>query len=412
MENLHQNISIVNVVKQGVTLIEKDYSKDIIKDNKDLQKVAGLNNSYLEYVSQVVNASPIGARCLSVKKDYVYGAELTKSFLKISENETLLQLHKKLSNDIAFSHRFAVLIGSIFENGQVVSKKFTHLPIEWVRYSIPTQNGVVETVKYNPFYNTNEEMSRNELEYFIFENKETTKKRLLENIHNLQNNYVEEVYFYVETSEINRTYSHPYFFQAGENAFLADAGAWLFHRKNIENNFFLGGILQIQGRPDLEIEREDGTTTTLEQIITKKLQTMFAGGGSAGSIMTLFKNNAEESDIKYEPINSNNNDEKLLGLMGLFRQYIPTIMGVPAILAAVETAGKLGDSKEKEGAVKFMNDTTKDLRVALNDFYKTFFEGVEIIKIQEQLEIPNYIWNSLTEEQRQSYIQKNFPNLI
>lgn len=412
MAENYQNIGVVNVLKEGVTLTEKDYFRDVIKDSKDLQKVNGNNNSFLEYVSQVVNASPIGARCLAVKKDYVRGAGLSNlSDLKVNENETLNEIHKKISDDIAYSHRFCVLVYSKLDKGNVIVSKIVHLPIEWVRYSLPDKEQEVRTIKYNPFYNTVEEFAHKEESYWLFENKETTKKRLY-NLLKEQQNEICEAYYYVETSEINRIYSHPYYFQAGENAFLADAGAWLFHRRNIDNNFFLGGILQVQGRPDMEIEDKFGVKRTLEEIITGKLQTMFAGGNSAGSIMTLFKNNNEESDITYEPITSNNNDEKLLGVLNLCRQYIPTIMGVPSILAGVEVAGKLGDSKEKQGAVKFMNDSTKDLREAINNFYKIFFGDVSILKIQEQLEIPDYVWNTLTPEQKQKYIEKNYPDLI
>ena len=75
-------ISIVNVFKEGVTLKEKDFFKNIIKDEKQENTFTGKNNSYLDYVALVVNSSPIGSACLKVIKDFVAGQGIkTSNFL-------------------------------------------------------------------------------------------------------------------------------------------------------------------------------------------------------------------------------------------------------------------------------------------------------------------------------------------
>ena len=417
-------VKLVNIYKESVSRYQTDTFREIINDGKLLFTYNGEVNSLLDYTAYVVNASPMGSACLDVLKTYIAGEGIVKNeFEKTKVNqqgETFAKLHKNLANDMAFANRFCVLITWEwdFEAKELKPKSFEHLPIEWVRFSIPDKKNEVRTIKYNPYYNKPEEL-KEQSEYFIYENIKLSKKRAYQCLAKSEN--LKEVYFFCEGNEVNRVYTYPKYFLAGESLFLTDTSAWHYHQKNIQNNFFLGGIMQVQGRPDHEITDEYGKVRKTSELLEEKLKNIFAGDGNAGSILVLWKTNEDESDVKYEPIQSNDNDDKMLGIMELCRSYIPTIMGVSPLLAGVEIAGKLGDSKEKEGAVKFQNDKTKGFREAIENFYfefmPIFFENsaqndFKIQKIQEQTEIPDFIWQSLTFEQKQEYIKKNYPNLI
>ena len=96
-------------------------------------------------------------------------------------------------------------------------------------------------------------------------------------------------------------------------------------------------------------------------------------------------------------------------------------MNVSPLLAGIEITGKLGDSKEKEGAIKFQNENTFELREALNNAYNELLpsfvgykkkEEISILERSEYINLPDNIWNALSLEQRTEYINNKFSQYL
>lgn len=429
-----QEMKIVNVSerKEGVTRDYYYYTEEIISDPIDVtaEKVGGygitaLNNLFPDYIKTIVNLSPMGSACLRVKKQFIFGRGVSEKSLansRINEKgETLNELVEKIGNDLAYIHRFACLIIKKMVNGKLVISGIEHLPVEWIRLGIPDDLGYIDHVRYNPFFNTFQEIGNYQSRtYFFFTNNEdeSTRNYLkhLSICENIQENYqFGEVYYYSESNEFNRTYSRPEYFSSGENLLLCDAAIWQAHERNAANNFFMGGILELTGDKD-EIIRNpenDKIIGTREFVTQQQLSETFGGTKNAGAIMTFWSQTAGDN-VKFTPFQPNNSDQLFKDIIPQVRDAIPTLMQVSPLLAGIATAGKLGDSKEKEGAIKFQNEKTEWGRIVIARFLNklsSFFQNselIEILPIQEQIEMPDFVWQTLTISEKRRYIQKNY----
>lgn len=420
-------------IKRGVTSVEKDYFRDVIVDGfNDVKKaVTGLKNNFLDYLAKTVNQSPTGSACLKVKKDFVKGVGFNDNKLKtlrVDNEGTFWTLHSKLANDNAIFHRFGILVKRELRNGKIVNTSLSHLPAEWLRYKVPTDTGIVSKIIFNPYYNTSEEFSHlaQDKEWYLYSfDEKVTKQRILENTAKIINGETDEdfyeVYFYSESNELNRTYSRPSYFIAGENVFLTEFKVWNFHNSNLDNNFFSGGILSLEGDPDSPILNNEGEQiSTQGEELEKSLSVKLSGSDNAGSIITLWKSNGS-SDISFNKLDADDNGDKLISIMENTRIVIPTIMNVSPLLAGIEITGKLGDSKEKEGAIKFQNENTFELREALNNAYNELLpsfvgykkkEEISILERSEYINLPDNIWGALTFEQKTEYINNKFSQYL
>ena len=127
-----------------------------------------------------------------------------------------------------------------------------------------------------------------------------------------------------------------------------------------------------------------------------------------------FWSQTSEKNINLIPFQPNNADQLFKDIIPEVRAAIPTVMQVSPLLAGVEISGKLGDSKEKEGAIKFQNEKTEWARKELDVFLskiQSFLmnpEKLEILPVQEQIELPDFVWNTLTIDEKRAYIKKKY----
>jgi hypothetical protein len=109
-------------------------------------------------------------------------------------------------------------------------------------------------------------------------------------------------------------------------------------------------------------------------------------------------------------------------LMQALKSNIVSCMQVSPLLAGIEIAGKLGDSQEKEGAIKFQNEKTHYLREQVSNFLNVMMSNfadfdlsaatnedeVKIIPITEYLVMPEIYWNILPIEEKQRIVSEKF----
>jgi hypothetical protein len=259
--------------------------------------------------------------------------------------------------------------------------------------------------------------------YNIYTDDETIrKKRYLKHRKDKKIGDYSEVYLFCETNELDRIYSKPAYFKAGENAFLAEAGIFSFHERNIANNFFLGGILSVKGDPNQVIQVSEKQTTTLGEQFEQNLQYAFGGHNSSGSIMTNWYN-SNEQPISLTSFQANSNDKMFDSLIQALKSNIVTVMQVSPLLAGIEIAGKLGDSQEKESAIKFQNEKTQYLREQVSNFLNVMMHNfadfdlnaatnvdneVKIIPISEYLVIPDNYWEIIPLKEKQKIVSEKF----
>lgn len=430
--NIFQKVRLRNYWAEGTELKDIDYFREIVADSlKDKSgKIVGKKNAYPDYIAMITNRSPMASACLGVLKEFCYGNGFSDNIggTQANEDETLAEILSKVANDIAYLHRFAIAIEKDFINGFFIKTKIYHLPIEWVRLGIPNQEGYVNQVHYNPYYNSTDEFSgraRHQAKCFYTYTDNVSKSSNQLGLHRKNANANEpytEVLFWSESNEIDRVYSRPSYFESGEDLFRSDAGIWEFYEAEIRNNFFLGGILAMTGNPDEPIPSKEGDIQiTRGEALDRTLGASFGGSEKAGSIMTVWSENPESAP-NFIPYTSNTNDSKFVNVRDSARTTIPSVMQVSPLLAGIEISGKLGDSKEKEGAIRFQNEKTRWARIQLTKSFKQILQNfpnitneqlqiLEVMPKEEYLSPPDYIWQSLPENAKLEYIKDKFPDL-
>jgi hypothetical protein len=428
MENQIVKVSrIVNHIQiKGVVRNELDFYQDCIVDGE--VEVGGdwkKTNDYPNYIAEVVSKSTTARACFDVFQKAVIGNGLKNSVgkLLISESENLDSLLEKVNADFSLLYRFAVLVKYKIM-GETITATLHHLNAEFVRYGLPTENGNIYSVIYNPYFNTSEEGEKKQwIQYPLFDESRVAEdlEWFLENNQHYSNRGTTEeefgqVYFYNITTPLSRTYSRPSI-DSADNAMQAEALLWEFHKANLRNNGYGGGIITIVGDPDapIEVNARGEVTLTAREAFEAQLQDNTLGAENAGAFTVLWLTGTNPILPKIEPFaNSTENDTRFLNLAPVIKEAITTAWGVPSILANIQEAGKLGNTQEIELAIMRMNDVVKPFQTKLESCLNTLLhliyplKDVEIIPTSPILEIPQWIFDNLSPEAKNEYIERKY----
>ena len=381
----------------------------------------GTRNDYPDYLIQTVTNSPHGTACVRKKQQFVTGrgiADESIASIPVNEEYDFNELHRKISKDFAFSDRFAVIM--IPSRGGQLLQMYC-VPFEAVRLGIPDEKGNVWYAVVNYQFNTYDYNPADNKYYPLFSPAKGFQT-LREDRDKIERKFTEQpysghLYFYNRLSEQNRTYSRPDYFSA-HDFLLTDYRVGVFHERNVDNNFFLGGVLSIVGDPAEKILDEQGNAyTTVGQEFDKQLAATMSGAANSGKILTEWVQSPEfRSTVSAWP--GQTNHEQFIAIKDICREVIATAFGVPQILLGIPTAGKLGDNQEIRNAIKFLNETTEDYRRTLKTFYEMAVElmrgeaipeeGITIERIKDWVDLPEYVFNAISDQQREQYLADQF----
>jgi hypothetical protein len=411
---MKSKLSFFNLYAPGVARVKIAPSEGIIKDDE--------YNDFPQYLIKLVNSSPTGKPCSSRLKRFVMGKGFqnpANENKKVNPEETLLQLHRKVSADFAFFSRFALLV---HPTAKGTVEQIRYIPAEMVRWGAPDENFMVQDAYYNPFILTGD-VRRISLEnclYPTWELGSMDARRIREDIKRVEKRggvYKGHIFFFHLTDERNRIYSRPEYF-AGEDYLALDQQIGLFHSRNVKNNFFLGGVMNVFGNPEQGIADRDGDIyTTLGEEFQKQMADSFSGAENAGSLLVnwIQEQGQEASVVPFQP---NTHHEMFLLLNDLVEQKLSTLFGIPLILLGKPTAGKLGENQEIRNAIAFTNETTEHYRTTLETIYTTLFAdlkgfsrnaaALKIQPIQDFTDLPDAIFQSLTPKQKEEYLFESY----
>ena len=259
------------------------------------------------------------------------------------------------------------------------------LPFDLCRLGLPNkEDGKISSIYYNPYFGTsdykeeetvifpvyNPNTPLDEMKDIIDVNKELPDDEQLE--------YKGQVLFVKEQRPQNKFYPIPYYW-SGYRYFEIERKVGELHNTNLDNNFFLGGILKMVGDPNeafetkLNSDGEEVTTKTVGEAFNDKMKA-FSGSDEAGAMMVLWSDVKDEfPEIEAFPTNAN--DSTFITLQNLVVDNIPIAYNVPPIIANIQTAGKLGGSQEISNAVALVNGKTEDRRTKLEGVYDELFSN-------------------------------------
>lgn len=384
---------------------------DIIRD--------GVRNDFPDYLIETVYDSPYGAAAIDKVTRFVHGRSLSADAANtmVNKDETWEQVHKKIAQDLAIARRFAI---KIIPNAGGNIDSIYHIPFEAVRYVTPDENtGCVDFAAVNYKFNQ-QDYKVTETKYFPLFNPVTRFDSIRDDIESLaarfaRQDYYGHIWFYTETNPKNRVYSRPTYF-ACHPELRTDAKIGVFHERNTDNNFFLGGILSVVGDPEQGIykEGEDTPYTTVGEEFQKQLGETFSGAKNAGRMMIDWVATKDDATTVTSWPGSSNHEQYAAQEIAI-RERIAISFGVPKILFGIPTAGKLGDNQEIRNAINFTNENTSDLRTLLEEKYSVIgellpdFSGeVEIVKIRDWTDLHPSILKMLTPSQKADYLLEKY----
>lgn len=385
-------------------------------------------NNFPQQLLQNVYNSPVGSSALDIWQEYVEGdgfvdSECGKLVIN-KEGDTLNKLHNKVSTDLAYMWGFAVHI-SYNANGE--KTELNHLAFESTRLGIIDKKGNVTDIRFNPYFGIPQD--KHTVETTIYYTYEPDLEKVVQQMKNhvilkqkgtVNFDYPGQVFWFAIERPLARIYPQPFYYSS-INWFKIDAEIQKFHERNIDNNFLLSVIINMQGNPDAPAGSETVDTDNPDQFETvgeqfdKQMKEHFSGAQNGGSVLVnWFMTELEKADIQAFPTNSHH--DLFIAIQNLTTDQISIGTKVPPILLSIKTAGKLGDSQEIVNAVMVMQARTARMRNILAEQYKKLLTGFPTntcedftIKNLNPFNIlPAWAIAVLTPEEKRKYVNENF----
>jgi len=391
---------------------------------------ADLNNrnNFPQQLLQTVYNSPVGSSALDIWQEFVEGdgfvdPECGKIVIN-KDGETLQHLHAKISADLSYLWGFAVHISY---NARGEKTELNHLPFESTRLGLIDKKGDVTDIRFNPYFGIPQDKHTVETTvYYTYEPDPVKVVQQMKEHAELKRkgkvnfNYPGQAFWFSIERPLARIYPQPFYYSS-INWFKIDAEIQKFHERNIDNNFLLSVIINMQGNPDAPAGPETVDTDNPDQFETvgeqfnDQMINHFSGAQNGGvALVNWFMTELEKADIKAFPTNSHH--DLFIALQNITTDQICIGTKTPPILLSIKTAGTLGDSQEIVNAVMVMQARTQRMRNILAEQYgklmtgfpKNTCEDFSIKNLNPFNILPDWAIATLTTEEKRTYINENF----
>ena len=381
-------------------------------------------NDFPQQLIQDVNDSPTAAAAIDIWEEFTSGngfvsEELNKLVIN-KDGETLEELADECIADLVRFYGFAIHVSYNYSGG---ISELHHQPFEQTRLGLISKTGKVKDIKTNPYfgiYDTYE--TKFTKEYYTYNpdpahviqeiaghNKDVSKKY----------EYPGQMFWFSIEKPLSRIYPVPFYY-SGINWFRIDAEIQRFHERNLKNNMMLSHVINVYGDPDApsgELDSEGNPISTVGEDFRRMLELKAQGAQMAGSQWVNWFM-SEEQKISITAFPTNINDNTFTNLQGMTNSEIAIATNVPPILLNIQTAGKLGETKEIINAIKLMQGRVKRLQgIASKQFKKLInqmnpttagldftISDINLINI-----LPEWANDVMTTSELRMYLQNQFP---
>ena len=359
----------------------------------------GKRDSFPNFLLDSVDGSHTASSCIDTIITFLEGDGFTQESLgnlKVNKDQTFTDFHSGISQDEGYFEGFYI---NVRYNPLGKISYINKLPFDLCRLGIPNkETGKISHIYYNPYFGT-EDYKKEDTVIFPVYNPNTPLEEMKDIIEvnkgleeDEQLEYKGQVLFVKEQRPQNKFYPIPYYW-SGYRWFNVEQKVGEFHNENLDNNFFLGGIIKMVGDPNeafettTNAEGEEITTKTVGQAFDEKMSTLFSGSTKGGKTLVTWSDvKGEFPEIEAFPTNAN--DALFVTLQNLAVDNIVIACSVPPVLGNIQTAGKLGASQEISNAVALMHGRIKKRQNKLERTYDMLLSNsiwasqVEPVKIE------------------------------
>lgn len=412
-------LQIKNLSKQPVPENRRSSYDDITEWETDGRKNF---NDFPQQLIQDVRDSPTGASALDVWEEFVSGNGFVTdelNHLAINrEKETLEELTEKLAADVVRFYGFAIHVSY---NAKNEISELHHQPFEQTRLGKISKTGKVQDIKCNPYFGIPQDYDKKYTKKYYTFNPDPVHvhQEIIEHTASEKYAYPGQVFWVSIEKPLSRVYPIPFYY-SGINWFRIDSEIQKFHERNLKNNMLLGHIINVVGDPEQavgELDEDGNPKRTVGQEFEAMLQ-KHAQGADVGGGQWVNWGATKEDFAEIIPFPTNTNDNTFTNLQDQTNSQISIATNVPPILLNIQTAGKLGETKEILNAIKMMQGRVKRLQSFLSKNIKkvmvsknpaTVVTDFSIRDINVVNVLPEWAVEAMTEQERRKYLQDNYP---
>ena len=336
----------------------------------------GASDSFPQFLIDSVGGSHTASSCIDTIVSFVQGEGFTDNRLdaiRVNPEESWEQMHAQISQDESYYEGFYL---NIRYNPQGLISYIKKLPFENCRLGNPDkETGKINHIYYNPYFGTADYKENESIIFPIFNPSKALNE--MEAAVEAEEKYLGQVLFIKEERPQNRWYPIPYYW-SGFRWFDVERKIGEFHNTNLDNNFFVPGILKIVGDPDEvveEIRNKEGEvirSVTAKESFEAMMSDYFSGSPNTGKMMVMWSE-LKDQFPEIEAFPANTNHDLFVTLQNLAVDNIVIACSVPPILGNIQVSGKLGNSQEITNSVALMHGRINKKQTKIERVYNRLY---------------------------------------
>lgn len=334
-------------------VVRKDRTKGILLYDMD--------NQYPQRIGEIIDASGIASRCVWILEKFTMGAgfaDVTFNKALAGGKVTVSKLLRECIKDYSRWRGFAVVVNY---NALLQPVERLHMPFEFVRFT--TEDNLEHSAQlcvYDDWGKTKRSSVKKEMfKYYDYFNPDPEiVLKQIERAGGIEK-WNGQIFYY--SADGAGRYPKSSLDPERETA-VTDAEIKDFHYNNITTNFMASHIMWISN----ELQDEDF------EALLEKLRG-FQGAKKASRIAVFDNVGAQMNNVKLDKLEIANNDKLFEGTQNNTRDRIRVLYGIPPVLLALLTAGKLGTAQEIKDAITYYNMITGDDRAVFTESFQEIF---------------------------------------
>ena len=383
-------------------------------------------DNFLLKLSKLVSESPAASACINVVADFIEGdgfsVDEIGDMIVNNQGQRFSELHHLVAESLAMYEGFAL---NVKYTPQAKVSQMFFVPFENCRLGIPDTQGMISTIKYNPYFGTDQFKKQKTEEYDSFN---PDPMAVMAQMKNRGSKYKGQILFWGSTRVLSRFYPKPTYYSA-KHWMETNARIGEFFSENLKNGFLQSVVMKMIGNPNAPATNPEDSVydsdnskqepyKTLGEALSETLSEQFSGTQRAGSIMTMWASAKEEWPV-LESFPPSATFPQIIESLDKSTKEITIATGVPAILANIHEGVSLGgDGNTISASVKLMQTRSAKWQAVLENQYKRIMkhwvnpiaEDIEIVDhnpFPQEDTIDPLIWAELNPETKKKYIQEN-----
>ena len=321
------------------------------------------DNAYPQRVEDIINSSPVGSLCHNLALKFTVGggfkdAEFSK--VKVNgKNVTGDKLLRKIADNLLKFNGVAVHINY---NANYEAVNYNFIPFDYCRLTSLDSDHPNKIAVYDDWQKVNGRVKKEDIDFIDFFNPAPNKiEQQVEEAGGWEN-YNGQIFYY---TNVGKNYPLSPVDSVLEDM-QTDAKVKIFKYRNVSTNFMASHFLEVD-----EFE-SDEDRAEFDSVLTE-----FQGADDAMKIMLLEKKAGQEASFNLQKVDIQGVDRLYEYTENSVRDSIIRNYLIPPVLL-LQTAGKMGTSKEIQDATNYYNGVVNYNQLILAEIFTELFQNTII----------------------------------